>query len=71
MTIGESIRRARKAKGWTIQKLSEKSGIHATTIWYWEKNKSQPTVFLLICIADVLEITLDELVGRKVKKEWR
>lgn len=68
MTIGESIRKARKAKGWTLQKLAEKSGVCFATIWYWERDKSTPSIILLICIADALEISLDELVGRKVKE---
>ena len=70
MTIGESIRQARKSKHLTIDELSKKSGVHPTTIWYWEKDKSYPSIFLLICIADALEISLDDLVGRKVR-EWR
>ena len=67
MTIGEAIRTARESRGFTITKLSEKSGVHYETIWNWEKDKVIPSVFLLSCIADVLEISLDELVGRKVK----
>lgn len=65
MTIGESIRKARESKGFTRQKLSEKSGVSASTIYNWEHEEITPTIFPLICVADVLGVSLDELVGRK------
>ena len=69
MTIGEHIREARKGKGYSISKLSLKSGVAVQTIWKWETDETMPTVILLMCVADALEITLDELVGRKIKNE--
>ena len=65
MTIGESIRAVREAKGFTRRELYEKSGVHYQTIYNWEHDGPVPTVFNLICIADVLDVSLDELVGRE------
>lgn len=67
MTIGEAIKKARNDKGYSRAKLSRRSGIGVATICLWESDKSNPTVVMLICIADVLGVTLDELVGRTVE----
>lgn len=66
MTIGQSIQAARKSKHFTQAKLARASGITQCLISMWERDKVNPTVTLLICIADVLGVTLDELVGRTI-----
>lgn len=69
MTIGQAIRKAREHRGLTQQKLAELSGIAVLTLQGWERDKFTPTVILLMGVADILEISLDELVGRnKVEK---
>ena len=67
MTIGEAIRKAREDRGYTRQQLSDMSGISYFTILCWEIGRSFPNVLLLICVADALNISLDELVGRNFK----
>jgi len=37
--IGKKLRKFRKNKGWTLKKMSEKLGLHWTTIQAWEKGK--------------------------------
>lgn len=66
MTIGKSIEKCRESKGISRKKLTELSGVTYLTLYYWEHDKATPRIDLLICIADVLGITLDELVGRSV-----
>lgn len=68
MTIGQAIRKARKAKGYTLEKLADKAGITFTTIGHWERGETSPNVVPLMAVADVLNITLDELIGRSVAK---
>ncbi len=68
MTIGQAIRKARRAKGYTLKKLAEKSGVTYTTISNWECNRVFPNVVPLMAVADTLGITLDELVGRTVTR---
>lgn len=63
-TIAESIKKARKNKGYSQKRLSMRTGIPQTTIANWETGASFPTVINLIPIADALGVTLDELVGR-------
>lgn len=68
MTIGEAIKAARKARGLKQIELAEKAGISVNTIRFWETDRTSPTAIFLCCVADVLDVTLDELVGRKVTK---
>lgn len=63
MTLGEKLRSARRAKGLTVKQLSEKSGVAATTIRYYETDKSEPTFFKLSCLATALNLSLDSLAG--------
>lgn len=64
MTIGQSIKKARKSRKLKQVELAEMAGVSRLTISFWECDKFMPTILLLICVADVLNITLDELVGR-------
>jgi transcriptional regulator with XRE-family HTH domain len=67
MTIGQSIRKARKAKGYSLEAVAHISGVSVTTIAQWERGERSPNLATLILVADVLDITLDELVGRSKK----
>lgn len=68
MTLGQSIKNARNKKGITQAELAAKIGVYQATLSYWETDRNCPSLLFAICIADVLEMTLDELVGRTVKK---
>ncbi len=68
LTIGQSMRKVRKAKKYTVQKLEAKSGISRQSIARWEKGEAFPNIVSLLTVADVLGITLDELVGRTVAR---
>lgn len=67
LTIGEAMKKARVAKGYTRSDLARKTGLSYQTLDKWEKGKTYPNVYNLIPIADALNISLDELVGRTVK----
>ena len=65
--IGNSIRKIRKSKRITIQQLADKSGYTRNQIHRIETNKQTPKITTVIAIADALEVSIDELVGRKFK----
>lgn len=69
MTIGESMRAARKKAGLTQKQLAEKSGITQPTISVIEQGKYCPRLLTTIDMADALGITVDEYIGHSVKKE--
>ena len=66
MTIGEAMRKARKRKRMTVDELAQKSGYHSKQIWSWEKDTFLPRLTAVIDIADVLGVSVDELVGHTV-----
>jgi transcriptional regulator with XRE-family HTH domain len=64
--LAKRVKECRKKKNWTQQKLAEKTGLSFNTITKIEQGiGDSPTLKTLIKLADVLEIGLDELVGRK------
>jgi transcriptional regulator with XRE-family HTH domain len=69
MTIGEAIRKARKERKYSRQRLADEAKISVMTIVRWELGISTPNLLPLLDIANVLKISLDELVGRKVGEE--
>ena len=64
--LSRRVKDLRKQKGWSQQKLAEKSGLAFNTITKIEQGLSEhPNLKTLIKLADVLGVGLDELVGRK------
>ena len=68
MTIGQHINLARNKKDMSLRELAEKADVNYNTLVGWIYQNHHPDIVILISIADVLEISLDELVGRKVNK---
>ena len=58
-TIGERLKTAREKQKLTLTQLSSKSGIARSTIESYEKDIAEPTIFRLMCICEVLNISLD------------
>ena len=66
--LSNKIEQLRKEKGYTFAKLSELSGISTGRLSDLASGKrNNPTMDTLIKLADALDVTLDELVGRKRK----
>lgn len=65
LTIGQYINIARNKRNMTLNQLAEKSGVPKDTICSWIYHGHYPSIVLLICVADALDMSLDEVVGRK------
>jgi transcriptional regulator with XRE-family HTH domain len=64
--LSKRLKELRKQKGWSQQKLAEKTGLSFNAITKIEQSIAKsPTLKTLLKLADVFEIGLDELVGRK------
>ena len=68
-TIGKSMKRIRKSRNLFQRELSEISNVPLTSIREYEEDLVLPGLFNLIAIADALNVTLDELIGRKMPNE--
>ena len=64
MSVGEAIRKARTERGYSLQRLANKTGLSVQGIYQYEHGISEPRCWCLIALADALNISLDELVGR-------
>ena len=65
--IGSSIKEARLAQGISQIELAKKIGVTHAAISYWENGINIPTVLDCWLLADVLGLTIDDLVGRNIE----
>ena len=62
-TLGERIKYHRKRLGLTQEQLAERVRVSAQAVSKWENNLSCPDISVLPELADVFDISLDELLG--------
>lgn len=70
MTIGEKLAAARKAAGFTQEKLAGELGVSFQAISIWERNESLPDVNHLMDLSGKLHISLDKLLGEEIRRDW-
>lgn len=65
--VAEQIRTRREAIGMRKVDLIRAIGMpeRAANVWAWENGKQVPNGYYLCALADVLECSVDELLGRK------
>lgn len=63
MSFGESFSKIRKEKGITRKDFAEKLGIPYTTLRNYEKDQREPGHKLLIKMATLLSVSVDDLIG--------
>lgn len=68
--LAENIKKMRKKKGLTQEKLARLADISNNTLVKIEMGMAkESTITTIIKIADALNVSLDELVGRRIKKD--
>lgn len=68
-SIGKMISSLRKEKGMTQSELAEKMNVTDKAVSKWERDLSCPDINTISKLADVLEVSVDELLQAK-KKEY-
>jgi len=63
MSIGEAIRYYRKQRGWTQGQLAALAGYSQSSLTYYERNRHDPRISVLVAIADALEVPVCALLG--------
>lgn len=63
-TFAQILKEKRKQLNLTQTDLAKLVGCNKCTISYWELGHSFPNILIASTVADVLNCTLDELVGR-------
>lgn len=70
MNLAENLRIQRKKNGLSQEELAEKCDVSRQAIAKWESGESAPSIERLIFLADLYDVTLDELVGRVVLDDY-
>ena len=67
--LSENLKKYRKKKGISQDKLSKLADLTFTTLVKLESGANDnPTIKTLIKIAEALDVSLDELMGREIPK---
>ena len=61
--FGQHLRQLREARGWSQQALADAADITKKTVYRVETAQTAPTLDILVCLAEGLEIPLPELVA--------
>ncbi|MGL5381769.1 helix-turn-helix transcriptional regulator [Clostridium sp.] len=67
--VGLKIAYYRKLCGLTQEELAEKVGVSCQAVSKWEQQTSCPDIFLLPILAEIFNISIDELFGINLDKE--
>jgi putative transcriptional regulator len=67
--FSENLKTLRKQKGFSQEKLAARLHVVRQTISKWEKNLSVPDADTLIRLAEILEVSVSELLGTKIENE--
>ena len=65
------FRACRDQAGFTQKYVAISLGVKAPSVSDWEKGKTSPTIENLVKLADLYQITVDELLGRVTETEAR
>ena len=65
--FSENLKTLRKQKGFSQEELASRLHVVRQTISTWEKNLSVPDADTLIRLAEILEVSVSELLGSKIE----
>lgn len=65
--FNENLKILRKEKGYSQEQLAARLNVVRQTISKWEKGISVPDAELLIQLAEVLDVTVSDLLGKKIE----
>ena len=67
--LSEYLKTIRKQKGLSQEELAIRLNVVRQTISKWEKGISVPDSDMLIRLAEILEVNVGDLVGKKIEEE--
>lgn len=65
-TFGQRFARLRKSLGFKQEDIANKVNVSSQAVSKWENDLSAPDISILPTLADILNVTLDELLGREI-----
>ncbi len=70
MNYAKELKQHREMNGLTQADVARATGLNQSSISRWEEGKRSPSIEYCIILADFYGISLDELVGHEVKKNY-
>lgn len=67
--LGERVRGLRRERGWTLERLAERSGVSRAMISKLERGEKNPTLVVAAKVAEGLGVSLSRLVGLEERRE--
>ena len=67
LSLPENIRRFRKERRMTQEKLAEALGVTVGAVYKWESGQSQPELNLVVELADFFDTSVDVLLGYRMQ----
>lgn len=67
-TFGQRFQRLRKEAGLTQEEVAEKVGITPQGVSKWENDLSSPDINILVKLAEILGVSVEELLGEDKEK---
>lgn len=69
-TFGQRFQRLRKNAGLTQEDVATKLNITAQAVSKWENDVSAPDISVLVELSDILNVTLNELLGKQTETQF-
>lgn len=69
-TFGQRFQRLRKTAGLTQEDVATKLNITAQAVSKWENDVSAPDISVLVELSDILNVTLNELLGKHTETQF-
>ena len=69
MEFGKRLREARIQQNKTQQEMADLIGVALQSYQRYEQGEREPSLSMLITLADVLEVSTDELLGRTARSD--
>lgn len=70
MKIGQTLKEHREQIGISQTQLAKEIGTSHQNINRWERDIISPNIEFCVILADFYGISIDELIGHEVKKNW-
>ena len=65
LTMGEMISALRREKGWTQKNIADELGITDKAVSKWERNLALPDIATIPKLAELLDVSVEELMQAK------
>lgn len=62
-SLGQAIKQARVARGWTLEKLATEVGVSKVTVWTWENERCRPRHATLQRLGAALDVPAETLAA--------